>query len=61
MLSKQNPRPPYAGLTQNQADEAKAFLRAILLGDTMAKDAGVRMDVAKCVQAYRGHVGRVTV
>lgn len=61
MLSKQNPRPPYSGLTPNQADEAKAFLRSILLGDTMAKDARVRLDAGKCINAWRGNRRRGTL
>jgi len=52
------PYPPYSGLTPIQADKAKAFLRAILLGSNMAESSGARMDMTKWIQAYRGHVGR---
>jgi len=52
------PRPRYAGLTPSQADRAKSFLSSILLGSTMANRAGVRMDIGKCLKAYRGNSGR---
>ena len=52
------PQQTYAGLTAKQSDEAKDFLGSILLGWTMAKNAGVQMDMTKCIQAYRGHEGR---
>lgn len=55
------PHKPYAGLTPNEVDKAKAFLRAILRGDTMAKDAGVRLDTGKCINAYRGNRRRGTL
>lgn len=60
MLTKQTPRQPYAGLTAIQADQAKAFLSSILLASNMAESSGVRMDMTKWIQAYRGHVGRKT-
>ena len=49
------PRPTYVGLTPSQANKAKAFLGAILLGSDLAKSAGAQMDVGKCINAYRGH------
>jgi hypothetical protein len=52
------PRTSYEGLTPIQSDKAKDFLRSLLLGSVMAKNAGVEMDITKCIQAYRGHVGR---
>ena len=48
------PQQTYAGLTASQSDRAKDFLGSILLGWTMAKNAGVQMDMTKCIQAYRG-------
>lgn len=51
---------PYAGLTPVQADQARDFLSAILLGSAMAQHAGKQMDMTKVIQAYRGHVGRKT-
>ena len=52
------PQQTYAGLTAKQSDRAKAFLGPVLLGWTMAKAAGVQMDIGKCINAYRGYVGR---
>ena len=52
------PRPRYAGLTPSQTLRAKSFLSSILLGSVMAKDAGVQMDIGKCLKAYRGNSGR---
>ena len=55
------PRLPYEGLTPTQADDAKSFLSSILLGSVMAKHAGVRMDMTKCMKAYRGNRRRGTL
>ena len=55
------PRQTYAGLTAKQSRQAKSFLASILVGSVMAKNAGVQMDITKCVQAYRGYAGRKTV
>lgn len=49
---------PFEGLTPIQTSKVKDFLASILLGSVMAKRAGVRMNVGKCIAAYRGHVGR---
>ena len=49
-----HPRPPYEGLTPTQAEQAKSFLSSILIGSVMAKRAVIRLDVGKCISAYRG-------
>lgn len=54
------PRPRYAGLTHSESDRAKDFLGSMLLVSTMAKNAGIQIDMTKCIAAYRGHVGRKT-
>lgn len=48
------PRSTYSGLTPAQARKAKAFLGTILLGSVMAKEAGVQMNIGRCINAYRG-------
>ena len=52
------PYKPYDGLTPIQTDQARSFLRSILLASNMAENSGVRVDMTKWIQAYRGKAGR---